>query len=271
MFGIDAGGTFIKYGSPEESFSMEPLPYERSHIEKLLQQHNPPYLVTGAGSQLIANWFPELEISIVSELHATGLGGAHLAEVDTCIVINIGSGTPVLYADRVSKKVVHITGTGLGSASLAGLSYYMTGIEDLDEIEEAALSGNPDRVNLLIRDVYTNSDLIDLPGEITASNFGKYQDWRHLSEEEKPNKHDLLAGLHRMVGETIAVIVNAVRGQFSEEKNLPVVITGGGTLNKALLKNLEYGFSFFKQPYIVPALAVYSTLCGLFVANEESQ
>ena len=270
MFGIDAGGTFIKYGSPEESFHMEPLPYEKSHIEELFQRHSPPYLATGAGAETIANWFPEIEITIVSELLATGLGGAHLADVDKCIVINIGSGTPVLFADRTSKNVAHITGTGLGSASLAGLSYYMTGIEDLGEIEEAALSGDPNRVNLLVRDVYKNTDLIDLPGDITASNFGKYQDWRHLSEEEKPNNHDLLAGLHRMVGETIAVIVNAVRGQFSEEE-LPVVITGGGTLNKALVENLEYSFSFFKQPYVVPEQAVYSTLYGLFVVTNDRQ
>jgi pantothenate kinase len=235
-------------------------------LEEKLKASSPPFLITGAGSQTVANWFPGDKLKIVPELEATGLGGAYLAQQERCIVINIGSGTPILYTDSSKKEVVHVTGTGLGSASLAGLSFYMTGIEELDLIEHNAEKGNPDRVNLLIKDIYKNPELIDLPGDATASNFGKYQDWRHLSKEERPNQADLLAGLHCMIGETLAVIASSAAHRFRDQ-NLTVVVTGGGTLNTALLKYLEPSFEFLGTPYTIPKNAVYSTLWGLFVSE----
>lgn len=265
MFGIDAGGTYIKIGSPETAYSMFPLPYTKAWVKSKMGGHNPPFLVTGAGSQIIADWYPEF--TIIPELQATGLGGAALAGEKRCIVINIGSGTPVLFTDREAKEVTHITGTGMGSASLAGLSFYMTGIEDLDHIEKHASDGSPEKVNLLISDIYKNPKLIDLPPDATASNFGKYQDWRHLPYEAQPNKADLLAALHRMVAETIVVIATTACKQFPDE-NLPVVVTGGGTLNSALVKDLEKTFRFFDRPYVVPEHAEYSTLFGLFVVMD---
>ncbi len=264
MFGIDAGGTYIKFGEPvHDVMEIHPLPYSKDWLKQQCESGSPPYLVTGAGSDTIMNWFPELAFEQIPELAATGLGGAYLGGVEECIVMNIGSGTPILHVDVTSKKVKHISGTGLGSASLAGLSYYMTGIEDLDRIDEKAFSGDPDKVNLLIKDIYEDPAQVKIPGEITASNFGKYQKWRHIQVGKKPDQKDLLAALHKMIGESIAVMANLACRQCSL-LDLPVVITGGGTLNRALLKYLDISFQYLGQPYIVPSKAVYSTLHGLF-------
>ncbi|TFG65275.1 MAG: hypothetical protein E4H36_00395 [Spirochaetales bacterium] len=274
MFGIDAGGTFIKFGDPREGyFEMFALPYTKEWVAKHMTKNTPPLLVTGAGSHRMTDWFPEKHIEIVPELMATGLGGAHLSGLDTCVVLNIGSGTPVLLVDRRLKKVVHVSGTGLGSASLAGLAYFMTGITDLDQIEREALLGDPESVTLLISDIYPNPGNLGLPGDVTASNFGKYQSWRINDIKIQPKREDLLAGLHRMVGETLAVIGSlacktCAAGCEDGGSGLTVVVTGGGTLNKALCRHISRTFEYLNQPFVIPDKAEYSTLHGLFVYKD---
>lgn len=265
--GIDAGGTFLKLGNPLlDHLELHPLPYNREFIENFLGKQE-SLLLTGAGSQVIKSWFPDLKVEIIPELKATGLGGAFLSGYDECIVVNVGSGTPILYVNRKNMEVIHLGGTGMGSASLVGLSHYLTGLTDLDTIGREALKGDPNKVNLLVGDIYPNPEAVGLPGDLTASNFGKYQDWRHIKKKSKPSKTDLLAGLHIMVSETIAVVSTLASRRYAE-KNLPIVITGGGTLNLGLVKYLKKTFSFLTQKFIIPEHAVYGTLHGVFVAQE---
>lgn len=268
MFGIDAGGTYLKLGNPKEGdLELHPLPYSKEWLEMKLDPREGPFFITGSGTMKIQGWFPDLGLRFVPELQAIGLGGAYLSGKQECIVMNIGSGTPILYVDRRTKEVRHLGGTGMGSASLAGLSYYMTGISDLDRIDEKAYEGNADRVNLLISDIYEDPDLVALPGNVTASNFGKYQDWRHLDCAKKPDAKDLLAALHKMVAETIAVMANLASKQHGKV-HLPVSITGGGTLNHALVKYLKISFEYLDQEFVIPLKAEFSTLYGLFVHEE---
>jgi len=268
MFGIDAGGTFIKFGNPETGeFSMHELPYDKPWLARNLNGKTSPILATGAGSRQIASWFQERSIDIIPELMAIGLGGAYLSGLDTCIVMNIGSGTPVLLVSRREKKVTHVTGTGLGSASLLGLARFMTNITDPDIMEKEALQGNPEAVTLLISDIYPNPVNLGLPGDITASNFGKYQGFRFKHLKKKPKKSDILAGLHRMVGETLAVI-GSLACSASGKPGLTVVVTGGGTLNKALCHHLRRTFDYVRQSFVIPDKAEYGTLHGLFAYRD---
>lgn len=258
----------MKLGNPKEGdLELHPLPYSKEWLEMKLDPREGPFFITGSGTMKIRGWFPDLGLRFVPELQAIGLGGAYLSGKQECIVMNIGSGTPILYVDRRTKEVRHLGGTGMGSASLAGLSYYMTGISDLDRIDEKAYEGNADRVNLLISDIYEDPDLVALPGNVTASNFGKYQDWRHLDCAKKPDAKDLLAALHKMVAETIAVMANLASKQHGKV-HLPVSITGGGTLNHALVKYLKISFEYLDQEFVIPLKAEFSTLYGLFVHEE---
>ncbi|MHA2362644.1 MAG: hypothetical protein ACXAC7_01705 [Candidatus Hodarchaeales archaeon] len=269
--GLDAGGTFIKLGNPLEQLESYPLPFTRSFIKKQIEKKT-SILLTGAGSQLIKKWFPDQNIKIIPELKATGLGGSYLAGYNECIVVNVGSGTPILYTNRKESemKVVHLGGTGMGSATIVGLSHYLTNENNLEKIGKAALKGEPGKVNLLVGDLYSNPAEIGLPAHITASNFGKYQNWRHVtisSNESKPSKDDLLAGLHSMVSETIAVISTLASRQFTKKK-LPVVITGGGTLNPGLVKYLKSTFEYLKQKFVFPEKAIFGTLYGCFIEQD---
>ena len=265
---FDAGGSFIKYGIPK-SLHFFPLPYTKEIILNIINENGSKnVLLTGAGSQIIKNWLSpsnDKKVVIHQEFQATGFGGAYLSDLDECIVVNIGSGTPILYVNRKDKKVIHLGGTGLGSASIVGLSHFITQIDELDKISSLALQGNAAKVNLLVGDLYENSlKELGLPASITASNFGKYQNWRHI--DEKPSINDLLAGLHVLVAETIAVITFQASKTYTKNHSIPIVITGGGTLNEALTVNLKKTFKFLNDiECIVPQNALYGTLHGLFV------
>lgn len=268
--GLDAGGTYLKYGTPNDPY-MHPLPYNEELIFKLVHSDTEKILLTGAGAKTIFQWLESKQnffttpnrpiLRIFNEFMATGFGGAKLADQTECIVVNIGSGTPILYVNSTTRKIEHLAGTGLGSASLVGLSHFILNIDDLNKISDSALSGDSTKVNLLVGDLYNQStEDLGLPGDITASNFGKYQDWRVVTN--KPTKNDILAGIHVMVAETIAGISNQASRAYKAD--LPIVLTGGGTLNKALVKELKKTFTYLHKEVIIPEQAVYGTLNGLF-------
>ncbi len=270
---FDAGGTYLKYGSPTDPHLL-PLPYTKELIFDLITNETDKIILTGAGSNSIATWIKtnnnlvkkdqRLEIKIYNEFLATGLGGAKLANKKECLVVNIGSGTPVLYVNAENHTVNHIGGSGLGSASLVGLSHFILNISDLHKIAEFASMGDPNKVNLLVSDLYDRStEDLGLPGDITASNFGKYQDWRVVTN--KPDKNDILAGLHVLVAETISVI--ATQASRSYRPDIPIVLTGGGTMNAALVKYLKKTFTYLNKEVIIPENAIYGTLNGLYVID----
>ena len=267
---FDAGGTFLKYGLPTDPH-LHPLPYTEDLIFNLIKSDVNRIILTGAGSNTISNWIAsqekenialnKFELKIYNEFLATGLGGATLADTSECIVVNIGSGTPILYVKADEQKVDHIGGTGLGSASLVGLSHFILNIDDLSKIADLALIGDSTKVNLMVGDLYERAvEDLGLPGDITASNFGKYQDWRVI--KSKPSTNDILAGLHVMVAETIAGLASQASRAYRED--VPIVLTGGGTMNKALVKDLKKTFNYLNKKVIIPRNAIYGTLNGLF-------
>lgn len=277
ILGYDAGGTFLKYGTPSD-LHLLPLPYTKELIFDLITSKTTKIILTGAGSKTIASWIEDsqknsklpngLEIKIYNEFMATGLGGAKLANVNECLVVNIGSGTPILYVNAEKHIVDHIGGTGLGSASLVGLSHFILNISDLHKIAELALVGDSNKVNLLVSDLYDRStEDLGLPGDITASNFGKYQDWRVV--KNKPNNNDILAGLHVMVAETISGLASQASRAYRQD--LPIVITGGGSLNGALVKYLQKTFIYLHKEVIIPENAIYGTLNGLFEVDKKGK
>jgi activator of 2-hydroxyglutaryl-CoA dehydratase len=73
-----------------------------------------------------------------------------------------------------------------------------------------------------------------------------------------------------MVGETIAMVSTLASRQYKDSNpELPIVITGGGTLNSALINNLEFTYKYLNnQKYVIPENAVFATLHGVFLAKD---
>ena len=58
-------------------------------------------------------------------------------------------------------------------------------------------------------------------------------------------------------------------GQYRDSNpELPIIITGGGTLNPALINNLEFTYKYLNQKYKIPTNAVFATLHGVFLVKD---
>lgn len=62
----------------------------------------------------------------------------------------------------------------IGGGTLLGLSNLLTGIKDFDTINELAMRGHNEEVDMLIKDIYGDkSPYKDLSGDLLASSFAK--------------------------------------------------------------------------------------------------
>ena len=69
-----------------------------------------------------------------------------------------------------------------------------------------------------------------------------------------------------MISQSIALVSSLVCRQYIDSENkIPLVITGGGTVNTALMFWFKKSFRLLKQNIIIPNNAVYGTLYGVFI------
>ncbi len=139
--------------------------FSLSQIEKIM--------VTGVGSSYIKNPIYGISTAKVEEFLSNGLGGLFLSEIDSAVIVSLGTGTALVKAD--GGVIEYIGGTAVGGGTLVGLSSRMLNIRDIDLIISTAESGDLSNVDLMVGDI-TKDILPGLPPNMTASNFGKISD-----------------------------------------------------------------------------------------------
>ena len=142
----------------------------------------------------------------VPELDATALGALMLTGLKKAIVASMGTGTAFMLAS-LGEKPLHIIGTGVGGGLIEGFSKYL-GCENTMEFIRMAAKGDPWNVDLKVGHLYPEG-LPSLPPETTASNMAL------LSKNSR--REDIAAGVMRLIGETIGVIVSLLARSY----NLP--------------------------------------------------
>ena len=210
--------------------------------------------MTGAGSSVISNGIYNLKCVSVPEFSGSGIGGLYLSGLEEAIVVSMGTGTAINHAKRISKnkyEIKYLGGTGIGGGTLVGLSRKMLGLDTVEHIEQLALSGNLDNVDLRIKDISHNHNYHGINENLTAANFGKVSDIA--------TSGDIALGIINMVFETIGMI-----GMFASRnvgtKN--IVLTGNMTSlpqAKEIFGNLN---TLFDLNFIIPENAVFATAHG---------
>lgn len=188
------------------------------------------------------------KIYYVSEIDAIGSGAYYLTGQDPCLILNIGTGSTVVYFKAGSSK--HVAGTGIGGGTIKGLCKLTIGISDIDVIEKYALIGDKNKLNLRLSDLGYNS--IGMIGiDATASNFGKIRSY-------KPE--DISAAIHCFVGETTGIIASLC----ARENNYinDIVVTGKVSRNKFIQKTLRTVAEIYGTNFLHPEHAGYSTAIG---------
>jgi len=264
VIGIDVGGSTTKIVGFRDSQLMEPL-FVRANdqltsaygafgkytaIHQMALSDIDKIMVTGVGASFLSDELYRIPIMHEVEFPCVGKGGLYLSGLDRAIIVSMGTGTALVYAEN-GKDSVYLGGTGVGGGTLVGLSKKMLNMDNVNHIAELARDGDLDKVDLKISDI-TKSDIVPGFGDImTASNFGSVSDIA--------TKADIALGIINMVFETIGMMsIFAARnfgirdivltGNLSGVEQAPQVF---GTLNK-----------MFDMNFIIPQNSAFGTVIG---------
>lgn len=200
--GVDLGGSLIKiaYFSPEGlQVQLFPATSLGDTIAYLQARGLHRLVLTGGGSVRHRQAFDIFHVETVDEFTANIAGANYLREAEgqarfPYVLVSIGTGTSVYRVTEAGGQ--RIAGTAVGGGTLLGLGRLLTGEMRYTDIVAQASLGDRSLVDVLVRDIY-GRDIPGLPGDITASNFGK---------SISPRKEDLARALFQMVGEVIATV-----------------------------------------------------------------
>ncbi len=264
VIGIDVGGSTTKIvGFDENKKLIEPI-FVRAH-DQLTSAYGAfgrftsensldlsdidRIMVTGVGSSFITSPIYKISCHQLVEFPCIGKGGLYLSGLERAIVVSMGTGTAIVYADR--EKSEYLGGTGVGGGTLVGLSKLLTGIGSIHNIVETAASGDLNKVDLRVNDITKNDVHPGLSPELTAANFGKVSDLA--------TKSDITLGLINMIFETVGMqSVFAARRYGIRD----IVLTGNMTSipqTKEIFSSLN---RLFDVNFIIPPMSQFGTVIG---------
>ena len=215
---------------------------ELSDIERVL--------MTGVGSSYIDKPIYSLRCDTVPEFRSVGLGGLYLSGLDRAIVVSMGTGTALVYAEK-GKEPEYLGGTGVGGGTLLGLAKKMLGIESTDHLEKLAEGGDLGQVDLRIKDISKSGTFKGVNENLTASNFGNLSDLA--------SKKDIALGIFNMVAETVAMMSIFAARQFGIKD---IVMCGNLTSIKPVCDTFASLAPTFGVNFIVPEMSQYGTVIG---------
>lgn len=209
-------------------------------------------MMTGVGSTYVDKPLYTLKCRYVPEFECIGRGGLYLSGLDKAIIVSLGTGTALTYAEK-GKKVEYLGGTGVGGGTLAGLSKQMLKMYSLDHVVDLAKDGNLENVDLRIKDI-TNTkakSFGDLPENMTASNFGKIGDMA--------TKSDIALGVVNMVFEVAGMLAVFAARNY----NVKDIVLTGYLAEIPQCKEIFDGLGkMFGYNFIIPENAQFSTVIG---------
>ena len=215
---------------------------------------------TGGYSLHLPEKIEEIKIEKIPEFNANGYGGQYLAKTKNCLVVSLGTGTSMVKV--VNGKIKHIGGTGVGGGTLIGLGKIMLNETNHQKIDQLAQQGDLRNVDLSVKDI-VGGEIGMLPGDATASNFGKIPLNGTKSPlsgvEGKPSKADLALGICNLIGETIGSIAYFASQKYDLEK---IVLIGKVTRVKSILKIIQNTSKVYDKEILIPKNADFGTAIG---------
>ena len=215
-------------------------------------------MITGAGSSYVTKNIYSLNCELIQEFRSIGLGGLYLSQFERALIVSMGTGTALVYAEE-GKEPQYLGGTGVGGGTLMGLSKQMLGMNNVEHIAELAKEGNIHQIDLKISDI-TKQDIVPGYSDVmTASNFGKISDLA--------TKGDIALGLINMVFETVGMISVFAARNFGIKN---VVLTGNMTRIPQSKEVFESLNRMFDMNFIIPKYSQFGPVIGAALAGIES-
>jgi type II pantothenate kinase len=207
-------------------------------------------ILTGGGARKVERGFFSFPFKVIDEILAIGKGGVYLSGNKDVFVVSIGTGTA--FVSVKTGEIRHVGGTGLGGGTISGLSKLLLKM-DPDNVEKIAKVSHTD-LDITVKDI-VGGDLGKIPGDATASNFGKAQ--------EKEDKAAIAASLLNMMGETIGVMAYfAAKSVGQEEK---ILLCGRVAMNIRVKKRAVETIKMFGGEAEIPEKGEYCAAIGAAV------
>lgn len=270
--GIDVGGSTTKIvGFKDGSKMLNPLMVSASDpvtsiygafgkfiMENALSLDDiKKIMVTGVGSSHIKETLYNCRCYHLREFDCVGRGGLYLSGFDEAIVVSMGTGTAIIYANK-NGETTYLGGTGVGGGTMLGLSHLTLGMDEVKHIVSLANEGDLSKVDLRIGDISKNNGKLGLPDYMTAANFGKISDFA--------TKGDIALGIINMVFEVAAMLAI-----FSaRDKGLKNIVLTGNLTEVSQAKGIfESLGKMFNVNFVIPAKARFSTVIGAALEYEQ--
>lgn len=230
-------------------------------------------VVTGGRHKLLPERLGTTRVIPVGEVQAIGRGG-QAAYATTGIAfprrrrlltVSAGSGTAMLAAQ--GNRYRHVTGTAVGGGTMLGLGRLILDTVDPVRIDELALAGDANAIDLALADVITGP-IGTLPATATAVNFGRLA--RSDFDASCENK---AAALVNLIGQVIALLaISAARAEtpVHMREGAPIVVIGHMTDMHSIRRVLELVSLYYSTPIHVPEQGGYYTALGALLYAEEN-
>lgn len=149
-------------------------------------------MLTGVGAAYVDQPIYGLPTTKVEEFMSNGLGARYESQLDSMLVVSMGTGTSFVKVE--GEDIRHIGGMGIGGGTLKGLSQVLFNTDDMKQVSLMAQKGDIRNVDLQIGDICPEA-IPGLPLDATASLFGKVK--------SNTSQEDIAAGLLCTVLQTI--------------------------------------------------------------------
>ena len=251
IYALDAGGTLIKGLNSDIGYKK----YVNELDDIIIDKSTTKVIATGArANRLKKKLSNKYDVEIVNEIQSIGSGGSYLSKKKNCYVVSVGSGSPII--DVSDSIATHLVGTGMGAGTIFGLSSIYSRIDSLESINVLAETGTGEKLNLVIDDIYDQSNFLNYPPTTTVGNFAK--------QTPSVSRSDFICSTMKMVAETLSSMVTAC---MLNNIKKDVVIVGGGTLYPKFNQYIIETLNFYDLNGIVPQDALYAGCYGALIKS----
>ena len=246
ILGIDIGGSSTKIVGLHENGTVidmlrvkaeDPLTSLYGALGNFLATHSLKLTdighiaLTGVGASYVDGDIYGVRTIKVEEFPSVGVGGLALSRKERAVVVSMGTGTSLLWAEK-GGEIRHIIGSGIGGGTLSGLSELITGVHQYALIRKLCQDGDLSQIDLTIGD---------------------------MSKGKDATSADKMRGLVNLVLQAIGTMsVLACRTCGTNT----VVLTGALTMLPPAHETFELFTQLYGVEYIIPENATFATAIG---------
>ncbi|KAL9965961.1 hypothetical protein ACROYT_G029835 [Oculina patagonica] len=169
------------------------------------------------------------------------------SEIFPYLIVNIGSGVSMIKVES-ENKFERVGGTSMGGGTFWGLGSLLTSAKGFDELLELATKGRHQNVDMLVKDIYGGAyDALKLPGDLTASSFGKTV--RSPKDDQHSASHFAEADVAKSLLHMICNDIGQIASLYAKLNGLKKIYFSGYFIrgNPVTMHAISFGINYWSK------------------------